>query len=93
MQTVSPLKAGLTLGITLGTFHLMWALLVASGWAQPVIDFIFWLHFIRPVYIVAPFDPAVALALVAVTSVAGFASAFVFGLIWRALHPVTGLRR
>jgi hypothetical protein len=93
MQTVHPLKAGLALGVTLGTFHLMWALLVASGWAQPVVDFLFWLHFIKPVYTVAPFDPSIALLLVAVTAAAGFFGAFIFSLIWKALQPAAGLRR
>lgn len=93
MQTVHPLKAGLALGVTLGTFHLMWALLVASGWAQPVVDFLFWLHFIKPVYTVAPFDPSIALLLVAVTAIAGFFGALIFSLIWKALQPGAGLRR
>lgn len=93
MQTVHPLKAGLTLGVTLGTFHLMWALLVASDWAQPVVDFIFWLHFIKPVYTVAPFEPSIAFLLVVVTAITGFIGAFVFSLIWKALQPKTGLRR
>jgi Exopolysaccharide synthesis, ExoD len=39
--------------------HLLWVLLVASGWAQPLMDFVFWLHCIRPVYVIEGFDPCV----------------------------------
>jgi hypothetical protein len=57
-------NAGFALGSLLGGLHLLWALLVASGWAQPLMDFIFWLHFIRPVYMIEAFDPLRAAGLV-----------------------------
>ena len=39
---------------------MVWSLLVLIGWAQPIIDFIFWAHMIKPVYFVKPFDPVAA---------------------------------
>jgi hypothetical protein len=36
-----------------------WSALVLIGWAQPILDFIFWAH-IKPVYFVKPFDPMAA---------------------------------
>jgi hypothetical protein len=73
-KMVNSVKAGITFGALLGVWHLCWSLLVAFGWAQPLIDFVFWLHFIRPVYVVQPFSLPIAVVLIVVTSVIGFVS-------------------
>jgi hypothetical protein len=39
---------------------------VALGWAQALADFIFWLRFIKPIYVIEPFAIARALLLIAV---------------------------
>jgi hypothetical protein len=46
---------------------------VAVGWVQALIDFIFWLHFIKPVYVIEGFNVSTALLLVAVTATIGYA--------------------
>ena len=86
MKAIHPLKAGFTLGLLIGAWHLSWVILVAIGWAQAVIDFVFWMHFIKPVYVIAPFNLANAVILVVVTFAGGFIIAWVFSLIWNRLH-------
>jgi hypothetical protein len=53
---INPLKAGVTFGALLGGYHLCWSLLVALGWAQTLIDFVFWMHHIQPVFVIRPFS-------------------------------------
>ena len=82
-------STGLALGCLLGGIHLLWALLVASSFAQPVMDFVFWLHFIRPVYVIEGFDLARAAGLVALTGAIGYAMGAAFALLWNQLHRVS----
>lgn len=79
-------KAGLVLGFVLGGWHLCWSILVALRWAQPVIDFVFWMHFIKPIYVIEPFEIARAAILIVVTAGIGFVIGSVFALVWNILH-------
>ena len=79
-------KAGLVPGFVLGGWHLCWSILVALGWAQAVIDFVFWMHFIKRIYVIEPFGIARAAILIVVTASMGFVIGSVFALAWNALH-------
>jgi len=89
MMTVHPHRAALIVAILLGGWHLMWSILVAVGWAQPLIDFIFWIHFIRPVYVIERFNLGIALLLIAVTAGIGYAIGWSFAVLWNKLKLST----
>jgi hypothetical protein len=82
---LDPLKTGLTVAALMALYHLAWSALVAMALAQPVIDFILRAHFIRPIYVVEPFNLGWAATLLIVVLVSGFALAFVFALLWNRL--------
>lgn len=82
----APHKVGLAFGAFLGLVHLLWSALVFLGWGQGLLDFIFNLHMIHPVYEVGPFDPAMAGSLVLVTAVIGYAIGYALTLIWNRVH-------
>lgn len=86
MNILNPNRAGLAFGTLLGGLHAIWSITVALGWAQAIMDFVFWMHMIKPVYIVGPFSFGIALILVAVTGAIGFVGGFVFATIWNWLH-------
>lgn len=78
---------GLALGLMVGGMHLLWALLVASGLAQPFMDFVFWLHFIRPAWVIDGFNVWKAVGLVALTGMIGYAIGAALALLWNRMHP------
>jgi len=86
MVTIRPDRTALILAILLGSWHLVWALLVAAGWAQPLIDFIFWIHFVKPVYVIQKFNIGIALLLVGITAAIGYVIGWIFAVFWNKLH-------
>ena len=86
MKAINPFKAGLACGALVAAMHALWALMIALGWAQPILDFVFWMHFLRPVFIIMPFNIGIALILIAVTGASGFIIGWLFGMFWNRLH-------
>jgi len=86
MRTINPVKSGFALAALFGLWHLLWAICVGVGFAQLLINFVFWLHFLNSPFAVAAFHWSTALLLVLVTSAIGFFFGFVFALVWNWLH-------
>ena len=84
MTQIKPMTAGLALGAFAVLWHAIWSALVAVGWAQSVLDFVFRLHFITPPLHVAPFDLVTAALLVAITGVGGFVIGALLAAIWNS---------
>lgn len=82
----NPHKVGLVFGALIGGWHLVWSALVLLQLAQPILDFIFWAHMIRPVYVIKPFDLSAAVTLILITAASGYVFGFVGAIIWNRLH-------
>jgi hypothetical protein len=82
----SVFKVGAAFAAVMVGFHLIWSVLVAVGWAQLVLDFVFWAHFIKPVYAIEPFEPIRAIALLALTAAVGFLLGLCAALVWNGLN-------
>jgi hypothetical protein len=82
----NPNTVGVVIAALIGGWHIVWSLLVLCGWAQPMIDFIFWAHMIRSIYVVKAFDPVAALTLIVISLVIGYLFGCVAALLWNKLH-------
>ena len=81
-------KVGLVLGSFFGLAHLVWGILVAAGWAQPLMDFIYSLHMIDNLSIVEDFSLSKAIGLIVLTFVVGYIVGTIFAAIWNKYHGV-----
>ena len=82
----NPNKLGLVFAAVIAGWHVLWVLLILAGWAQPLMDFVFWAHMINPVYVVKAFDPKAAGTLLIITFIMGYAFGFAGALLWNKLH-------
>lgn len=79
-------KVGLVFGVLLGGWHAVWALLVLTGVAQMMYDFVLWAHMIHLPITIGPFDIVAALTLVVFTGVCGYAMGYVGAWVWNRFH-------
>lgn len=78
----NPFRLGIIVGLLLAIFHAFWAVLVVLGWAQPLMDFVFWAHFITPPWHIEAFTLGRACVLVGFTFLMGAAIGAMGGWLW-----------
>jgi xanthosine utilization system XapX-like protein len=83
---ISKLKTGIVVGLFFALFHLLWSVLVVTGAAQVVFDWIYKMHFLNNPFTIQPFDWLIAVQLVLMTFVVGFVVGWVFALLHNMLH-------
>lgn len=86
MKELNVQQVAMVTGCFLGGWHVVWSVLVLIGLAQPLMDFIFWVHMINNPYQVTPFTFTQSLTLIIVTFVVGYIGGWIFGWLWNKLH-------
>lgn len=81
-------KIGLIVGVFLAVIHLIWALLVLiiPAFLQSFLDWVFNIHFIKPVWVLTAFNLMDAIFLVVLTFIAGYIIGALFACIFNWLH-------
>ncbi len=88
-MTCAPGRVGVAFGLFLAFLHACWAALVAAGFAQPLMDFVFWAHFITPPYHIEPFALTRAAILVGFVFAVGLAAGWLGGIFWNRFAGAT----
>lgn len=70
----------------LGGWHLLWSILVLTGVAQAIYDFVLWTHMIHLNIVIGPFVATAALTLIVVTSLVGYILGYLGALVWNKVH-------
>ena len=70
----------------MGGMHLFWSLLVAAG-CQPIMNFILWMYFIKPIDWIEPFESMRAISLVVAASIIGFMLGWAAAWLWNRIRP------
>ncbi len=82
------IKTALIAGFSLASLHLCWVLIVLSGWAQTLLDWVFRLHMLNSPFQVQPFNFGFAATLLLVT----FAIGCFYGVIFELLRNLLSQR-
>lgn len=85
MKEVNPKQTALFLGTFVSLIHIVWSVLVLLGFAQILVDFIYWLHFLNNPFSVQSFEVSRALILIVITFCVGFGVGFVAGSLWNTV--------
>jgi uncharacterized membrane protein len=86
MEKLSKAKTGLVLGLFFAVVHAVWAILVALGVAQGLLDWVFKMHMIENPYIISDFGFGTAVGPVIMTFVVGYIFGWVFAALWNSLR-------
>ena len=86
MEKLSKAKTGLTLGLFLAVVHAVWAVLVALGAAQGLLDRVTGMHMLDNPYIVLDFSLGAAIGLLVLTFVIGYVLGWVLAALWNSLR-------
>ena len=76
----------MVVGLFISGWHVVWSLLVLLSIAQPLLDFVFWMHMIANPYHVTGFTVTQSLTLIVITFIFGYFGGWVFAWLWNKMH-------
>lgn len=86
MKELHTQKVALTVALFISGWHVIWSILVITDIAQPLLNFVFWLHMIANPYHVTGFNIIQSLFLILITFVFGYVFGWIFAWLWNNMH-------
>lgn len=86
MKELNASKVAITFALLTGGWHVVWTILILTGLAQPIINFIFWLHMVSVPYNVTGFSIVQAVSLIVTTFLIGYVVGLIFAFVWNKMH-------
>lgn len=79
-------RTGLSLGLFLALFHLVWLILVGLDFGQMVLDWIYDMHLLTNPFTIMSFEWPKALMLLAMTAATGYIFGWLFAFCWNKFN-------
>ena len=86
MKELNTQKVALVVGVFISGWHVLWSILIILGAAQPLLDFIFWIHMISNPYQITGFNLTQSVILILVAFVVGYVGGWIFAWLWNMMH-------
>lgn len=86
MKELKKEKIALTVGVFVSGIHLGWIVLILTGFAQTLLNFVFWVHMLTVPYQITSFSLNQAITLILVTFATGYAMGWLFAWAWNYFH-------
>ncbi len=79
-------KFALVLASFVALGHFVWVILVGLGWAQPLMNFVYRLHFMENPHMIDPFNLGRAIELILLATAVAYVAGIVFATIWNSVY-------
>ena len=79
-------KVGLVLGSFVAFLHIVWVFLIVLNWAEPLLHFIYRMHFIQIPVTFLPLDLGRAAVLILIAFVVGNIMGNLFSFFWNRIN-------
>jgi hypothetical protein len=86
MNHFNPVKTGLALGKLFAGVHVIWAVLVAVGLGQTLINLFLWAHMVTTPITIGAFNFSAAAVLVVMSAFVGYVLGHSYAKLWNWLH-------
>ena len=86
MKELHEAQVAIVVAVFVAGWHVVWSLMILTGIAQPLLDFIFWAHMLTAPYRVTGFTFTQAVVLVLVTFAVGYVGGWIFAKVWNMMR-------